>query len=179
MYRIVPIVGLSGHLALQAIAGGSSAMSSEAHAVNEAATNVVNLAEQSLALFGDKAAALSRLAELVTEVAEPDWDGGSAVAIDPIAAMSAARFVRALPDHLPLPEFAPDPDGSVSLDWIQSRNRLFSLNVGRANRLAYAWLDGSDKGHGVVGFDGRNIPLPVLEGIKDIMGQGHAGLRVA
>src|SRR6266567_3104229 len=122
MYRIVPVVGLSGHLALQALACGSSAISPEAHAVHKAATDVVESAERSLALFGEKASALSRLAALATECAEQGWDGDDAVAIDPITVLSAERFVRAMPDDMPLPEFAPEPDGSISLDWIQSRN---------------------------------------------------------
>ena len=136
-------------------------------------------AERSQALFGRKADALSRLVALAAECADPGWDGEAAVAIDPVAVLWAERFVRALPDGMPLPEFAPEPDGSISLDWIRSRNRLFSLSIGRSNRLAYAWLDGADKGHGVVTFDSQNVPPRVLEGIKGIVGQGHAGLRAA
>ena len=179
MYRIVPIVDLSGHLALQALAGGSSAISPEANAVYKAANDVTESHEQSLALFGKKAAALSQLAELATECAVVGWDGGDAAAIDPIAIHAVKRFVRALPDNMPLPEFAPEPDGSISLDWIQSRDRMFSLSVGRSNRLAYAWLDGTDTGHGVARFDGQTVPPRVLEEIKDIAGRGHAGLRAA
>jgi hypothetical protein len=179
MSKIIPIVSLSGHLALQAIAGGSTALSSEASDVYRASTKVIDSTERSLALFGNKSAALSRLASLIAECADSGWDGGDALAVDPIAGRLAERFVRALPDSVSLPEFAAEPDGSISLDWIQSRTRLFSLSVGRSSRLAYAWLDGANKGHGVVGFDGRNIPSQVLEGITDIMGQGHVGLWAA
>jgi hypothetical protein len=179
MHRIVPVVGLSGHLALQALAGGGSAISPEAQTVYKAAIDVMESAERSLALFGEKAAALSQLAALAMECAEQGWDGTDAIPIDPIAVFSVERFVRALPDGMPLPEFSPEPDGSVSLDWIRSRNRLFSLTVGRSNRLAYAWLDGADKGHGVARFDGQNVPPRVLEDIKGIVGQGHAGLWAA
>ncbi len=179
MHRIVPVVGLSGHLALQALAGGGSAISREAQVVHKAATEVAEAAERSVALFGEKAVALSRLAELATECAEPGWDGKDAAAIDPIAVLWTRRFVRALPDGVRLPEFGPEPDGAISLDWISSRNRLFSLSIGRSNRLAYAWLDGADKGHGVARFDGQNVPPRVLDGIDRIVGPGHAGLRAA
>ncbi len=126
--------------------------------------------ERSQALFGKKADALSQLAALAAECAELGWDGESGAAIDPVAALWAARIVRALPDGVRMPEFAAEPDGSISLDWITSRNRLFSLTVGRSNRLAFAWLDGADKGYGVARFDGANVPLRVFEGIKGIVG---------
>jgi hypothetical protein len=179
MHGIVQVVDFSGQLALQRLAGGSSAISPEAHAVRKVATQVAESAERSVALFGEKTAALSELSAVTAECAEPDWDGHGAAAIAPIAILLTERFVRALPEGVPLPEFTPEPDGSISLDWIRSRNRLFSLSIGRSNRLAYAWLDGADKGHGVITFDGQNVPPRVLEGIKGIVGQGHAGLRAA
>ena len=79
----------------------------------------------------------------------------------------------------PVPEFAPEPDGSVSLDWIQSRTRLFSLSIGTSRRLAYAWLDGSDKGHAVSRFDGKHIPSRIQQGIREIVNYGHTSLRAA
>jgi hypothetical protein len=178
MYQIAPIIGLSGHLALQGLTGGS-AISPEANAVYKAATDVAESAERSVALFGEKATALSQLAKLVTECADRGWDGENAAAIDPVAVIVANHFLRALPDDIPLPEFAPEPDGSISLDWIESRNRLFSLTIGRGIRLAYAWLDGADKGHGIALFDGRTVPPRVLEQIKGIVGKGYARLRAA
>jgi hypothetical protein len=179
MHPIVPVVGLSGHLALQALASGGSAISQEAKTVHKAATEIVEAIERSQALFGKKADTLSQLAALATECAEPGWDGESAAAIDPVAVLWAERFVRALPDGVVLPEFAPEPDGSISLDWISSRNRLFSLSVGGSGRLAFAWLDGTDKGHGVARFDGQSVPQRVLDGITSIVGQTHAGLWAA
>lgn len=86
-----------------------------------------------------------------------------------LAAVTAEDFIRALPDNIPLPDFAPDPDGSISLDWIQSPTRLFSLSISPAQRLAYAWLDGADKGHEVAGFDGQKVLSRILDRIKIIM----------
>jgi hypothetical protein len=179
MYRDVPIVSPSGYAALQALACANSATSREANAIHKAATDVALAAEQSFALFGEKASALSQLAELASDCARPGWDGEDAAAIEPTAMLWAERFVRALPDDIPVPEFAPEPDGSISLDWIRSRSRVFSVSVGRGDRLPYAWLDGTDKGHGVVGFDGRNVPERIVENIIGIVGRRHAGLRAA
>lgn len=176
----VSTIGLcyrAGYAALNVYARGGSAISSEAQAAQRAATAVVESAERSQALFGQKAAAISQLRALAHEYAEQGWNGDEACALDPTAVFIAEDFVRALPDGIPLPEFAAEPDGSVSLDWIQSRNRLFSMSVGTSHRLAYAWLDGADKGHGVARFDGERIPARILGGICEIMNHGQTAIR--
>ncbi len=71
----------------------------------------------------------------------------------PVGAVDRAlRLVRALAPGLPLPEVAIDPDGAISLDWMPSRTRAFSISVSDSDRLAYAWMNGSDRGHGAVRF---------------------------
>ena len=144
--------------------------------MRKALGDIVSSAERSQSLFGRKAGAISQIWALVNECAEPGWDGSGAHAVDRLAAFAAADFIRALPDGAPLPDVGPEPDGAISLDWIQSRNRLFSLSVGISNRLAYAWLDGSDRGHAVARFDGEKIPARVLEGIEGIMKYGNAAI---
>ena len=178
MLAVVPVATSSaGYPALQAFAGGSSAVSREAEEVRKAAKEVANTAERSQALFAEKAAAISQLAALATECAEEGWDGSSAAAIDLVAVLLAERFLRAVPNRIPLPDLAVEPDGSISLDWIRSRNHLFSVSVGRSSRLAFAWLDGADKGHGVARFDGQNVPPRILEGIEAIAETGHVAVR--
>jgi hypothetical protein len=169
---------LGGYAALNACVREDSAISTEAHAVRQAASELVNRMETSEALFGKKAAAISQLMVLAMECAEEGWDGGGSLPISSLAVSQATAFVRALPDGIALPEFAAEPDGSVSLDWMDSRTRLFSLSVGTSNRLAYAWLDGGDKGNAVERFDGETVPPRILEGIKAIINHGYASLRV-
>jgi hypothetical protein len=178
MYRIVPVIA-SGYIALQTLASGDSAVSPEAEVIHNAANRVAQKAEQSVALFGEKAAALSQLTEMAAGCSAAGWDGQDAAAVGQYALSLAERFVRALPEDVPLPEFSPEPDGSISLDWMHSSNRRMSVSVGRGNRLAYAWLDGTEKSHGVAIFDGRNIPQRILSDIKAIIGEMHAGLRAA
>lgn len=113
------------------------------------------------------------LAALVKECEEAGWDGADAEPVDPRAAFAAVDLMRALPVGLPLPEAAAEPDGSVSLDWVCSRNRVFSVSVGASRRLAFAWIDGSDKGHGVAHFDGDQVPQRVLDGINEILKHGN------
>jgi len=166
-----------GYAALNAYARQGSAVSQEAAALTRAASALVRSAEDSQSLFGRKSAFLSGLRALAAECSEADWDGEAAAPVDGAALASAEAFIRALPEEIPLPEYAPEPDGSLSLDWILSQKRLFSLSIGSGNRLAYAWLDGSDKGHGVSSFDGVSVPTRVLSGIQSIV--GHASVRAA
>lgn len=173
------VVGLVGYAALGSSSQPGSAVSAEAARVEQIAIKLAQAAEQSVALFGDRAAALSSLRELANECAHDDWDGADAVALDPDAVTQAERFLRALPDDMPMPECSAEPDGSVSLDWSSARNRLFSVSVGNRNRLAFAWLDGSDKGHGVARFDGLKIPGRVLLSLRSILTPSHAPVRAA
>ncbi len=178
MPTVVPIeTSSTGYPALEAFVGGSSAVSLEADEVRKAVREIMNAAERSQALFAEKAAAISQLWALATECEEEGWDGSGAAAIDLDAVVLAERFLRALPNRIPLPELAVEPDGSISLDWIRSRNRLFSVSVGRRSRLAYAWLDGADTGHGVAGFGGHSVPPRILEGVEAVVETGYVALR--
>jgi len=179
MHRIVPIIDLSGHLAIQAMAAGSNAVSAEAGVIGRAAGEIATSAEESVVLFGPKADALSALAELVSECSERGWDGQNAEPIDSMAAFSAERFIRAMPEDLPLPEFAAEPDGAISLDWIETRNRMLSLSISRGGRLAYAWVDGADHGHAVAQFNGLSVPSRIIAAIRDLTGTTNVGIRAA
>lgn len=139
----------------------NTGQSAESKIVPRATFNFVHSQEQSRALFGKKEDAISQLDELMIECAQTGWDGDDALPLDHKAAAIAEQFIRALPNDLQMPEFAPEPDGCISLDWIQSRQRLLSLSVSPTGRLAYAWLNGTDKGHGVVRFDGEHFPRPI------------------
>ncbi len=170
---------LAGYAALQMLARAGSAVSPEAQAVRSAASAVVESTERSHALFGSKAAAISQIWALAAECAQPDWDGYGGQPIASVAAFRAVEFVRALPEDIWLPEFAPEPDGAISLDWITARNRLFSVSVGTNDRLAYIWIDGTDRGHAAARFDGEKIPARILQGIRSITTDGGTSFRAA
>ena len=97
----------------------------------------------------------------------------------PLGALSnVQRLLRMLPDTLPLPEVGIDPDGAISLDWMPTRFRMFSISVSDSDSLAYAWLHGTDRGHGVVRFvDG--LPQWLWSQLAEIVGDADASLRVA
>ena len=180
MSKIVQLrVAPAEHLDFMALDDGHTGFSREAAETRAANREVVESVKMSHALAGPKNAAISQLSELESECAEPGWDGDGTAAVDPIAVLLAQNIVRLIPDDVPLPEFAPEPDGSISLDWIQSRNRLCSVSVGHSDRRAYAWLDGADKGHAVARFDGERFPSRILETVLSIVGRNRAGLRAA
>lgn len=159
-------------LALLAVgARPSSALSVEAAATRQAAGRVARFVERSDALFGAKNRALSDLYALIHDEAEED---GRASVFS--AAVIVEEFIRALPDDVPLPEFALDPDGAVSLDWAASSHRRFSLSIGDTRRLALAWIDGTASGYAVEYFDGLTIPSLVLSRIDEIMRDGDSTL---
>ncbi|HAB15975.1 MAG TPA: hypothetical protein PLX89_21260 [Verrucomicrobiota bacterium] len=124
-------------------------------------------------------AAISELHRLAAECAQDGWDGEAGSAVDPMAVAIAEDFLRALPPGISLPELALEPDGALSLDWTASQHRRFTLSIGRTNRLAYAWLDGSEVGHGVANFSGATVPSRILDGLHGIMNHACTSLRAA
>jgi hypothetical protein len=132
-----------------------------------------------VALFGAKRIVIDRIYELAAECDHDGWDGEGSTCISPFVVDRAVSFIRALPDGVRLPEAAPEPDGSISFDWIAARTRVFSLSVGATNRLSFAWIDGTDRGHGVARFDGDAVPARVLSGIRELTNGPAAALRVA
>ncbi len=177
MPAIVSAIGMTSYGSLGAYVRHSSAVSEVATRSREAAGSVVFHFEKSEACFGPLRRAQSELRTLAAECFCSGWDGEDAVGLHPSAVATAEEILRCLPGWVPFPEFAPEPDGSISLDWIQSRNRLFSLSVGKTHRLAYSWLNGSDKGYGVASFDGREVPSMVLEGIRSVLLNGSSAVR--
>ena len=172
-------LGWLGYAALNTYARSGSAVSDTADVSRRAASAIMAIAENSKSLFGEKSALIEQLRALEHDCAEGGWDGNGALAIDSEALRKARDLVLALPDGFPVPECSPEPDGSISLDWICSRHRLFSLSVGSSDRLAYAWLDGTDQGHGVARLYGLSLPTRVLSEIQAIVNYGTITLRVA
>ncbi|NNM84508.1 MAG: hypothetical protein HKL96_01950 [Phycisphaerales bacterium] len=164
---------------IQPLMRDGTAVSPEGKEVLNATRKVVRHMERSQSLFGSKAFAISEVSKLADECAVENWDGNGAAAIDDVAVDHAIAFIRALPGTMPMPELAAEPDGSISLDWIQSRHRLFSLSIGCSERIAYAWLDGTDRGHAVAHFDGYAVPPRILDLIQSIVKYGNTSIRAA
>ena len=120
------------------------------------------------ALFGSKEDALDRLYELAAECAAADWDGYDAEAVSQGAVERSALFIRRLPEDLPLPEISVEPDGEIALDWSPTPTQTFSVSIGTANRMACAWVNGTEHGHAVAYSNNGEIPSRILQEIQRI-----------
>ena len=176
-----PVSFLGFGVALYALARPGSAVSAEASLVRACAVALVDRVESSDALFGGKTAVISALWGLARSHAEAGWDGGEAWPVDRRAIGLAASFIRALPDDCNMPSAGVDPDGAVTLDWMVSRQRMLSISfAGDSDRLAYAWIDGTDRGNAVAKFDWNTVPHLLMQVILAMtVAPGHVALRAA
>lgn len=168
-----------GYAALYGYGRSNTAISSEAQSTINAVAGLLESRERSQSLFGKKGLAISAIRELAVECSSDDWDGYGATAIDSSVVRNAEEFIRVLPDNLPVPEVSPEPDGSISLDWIRTPNQVVSVSIGSTNRLAFAWLDGSERGHSVLNFDGSTIPHRILSSINPTLNYAPVTIRTA
>lgn len=166
-------------MALYLATRGGSAISREARQVRDSACAIVESKEKSISLFGAQASAISDLWEMVAEHATAGWDGEGAQTVSRTAAQNAEALIRSLPRDISMPEFAPEPDGSISMDWISSRTRFVSLSVGENDRIAYAWIDGSDRGHAVARFYPDRFPQRLLAAIQETMAPSNVAIGAA
>jgi hypothetical protein len=143
-----------------------TAVSAEAETVRLNASIVVEQVQRSVALYGPKATLISTLSALGDECREPNWDGYGAEPVNPSALKRNEDLIASLPDGLPLPECSIEPDGCVSLDWMPAPHRTLTMSVGANDRLPYAWVDGTDRGHAVAQLVDGELPPRILDEIR-------------
>jgi hypothetical protein len=160
---------LAGYSAAVALSRPRSAVSAEAESVRLNASVVVEQVHRSVALFGPKAALISSLSALGKECREPNWDGYGAEPASLRALRRAEDLIASLPDDVPLPECSIEPDGCVSLDWMPAPYRTLTVSVGSSDRLPYAWVDGTDRGHAVARLVDGQLPPRILAEIRRFM----------
>lgn len=164
-----------GYAVLAGYTQPSSAYSREAGEVSDAACRVMQDRLGSESLFGKKMVGISTLvATMDSVVGDDDQEPASA-----LTRVNAKQFLLAVPDDLPMPEVGVDPDGAVSLTWFASRTQMFSVSIDESDRVAFAWLDGSDKGHAVARFYPPMLPNVVVSTLRSIVANGPIVLRAA
>lgn len=108
------------------------------------------------------------LNEAIFEASTEGWDGYGASAVLPGSIYYTRQFLRLLPLTIPLPSFAVDPDGEISIEWDHGRRRIFSVSIGRDGTLNYAGLIGHRSFHGEEPL-AWGIPKRILDGIKSVV----------
>lgn len=112
--------------------------------------------------MSDKQALLKSLDEIAAECA-----------VSPATIAHVKEFIRLLPDDVALPELAPEPDGSIGMDWIHLRNCQFSVSVDDSNSIPFAYVDEPNRECGVVCFSYHDvIPDGILDYIKLVSTKG-------
>lgn len=153
----------------------TSAVSQEAQIIRVAAHKILSSTAEPQSLFRSRDDTFSELAEAIDDlIVDADQ-----AAVDRLTFEHAKQFLFALPDDLSSPDVGVDPDGAISLAWFASRTRIFSVSIDDSDRVAFAWLDGSDKGHGVERFRPPMLPQRIAMMLRSIVTDGTPSLRVA
>lgn len=112
--------------------------------------------------------AYAALREAYQECSVPNWDGYGAAPLHAAAYEEAIAFLNALPAQIPVPDIAPEPDGSIGFEWNNGPNRLLAVSVSGKGFIVYAGILGKgNKSHGTENFDGT-IPGVVLAAIRRV-----------
>ncbi|AHF94359.1 hypothetical protein OPIT5_13200 [Opitutaceae bacterium TAV5] len=147
----------------------SPAVSQEGQFVRSQVTQVWEGFGRSIALQGQHAEVLAQLDSLVAEHSLPGWDGTEAPPVSWATEQNVRDFISVLPDAIPSPELAVDPDdAAISLEWHGGYRKVFSVSIGDHERLACAGIDGTDQWHAVLRFDGAVIPAQILAAIRQV-----------
>ena len=152
-----------------------NAVSDEATQVIESLRKIDRAQQGAQTLSGRFSEATSRLYAAIDALVIDDEQA----AVPFGAVQNALCVMRALPNVLPFPDIAIDPDGAISLDWMPTRLRMFSISVSDSDRLAYAWLNGADRGHGVVSLVDGQLPGSLWLQLAETVDDAATSLRAA
>jgi hypothetical protein len=83
---------------------------------------------------------IARINEAAGEASEPGWDGYCALPINDYSRRLAYKFIKRIPESIPLPEVVVDPDGEVSFDWYNERKESFAVSISSDGLLSFAGL---------------------------------------
>lgn len=131
-------------------------------------THVTPRAEDTSQTFGiPLRKALSQLTQATAEADRENCSGKEAVPVTAATVAVADQFLNALPQGLPAPTCATEPDGQIVFEWYHSTRRLLSVSVSSRRELHYASLFGSSKAYGTEPFF-DTIPETILSLIAKV-----------
>ena len=80
---------------------------------------------------------LKQLEEALMEANINGWKGENSVAVSLPVAYHSLHFLRLLPDDIPNPNIAAEPDGEIEFEWYKNPDRNFSVSVNKNGGLNY------------------------------------------
>ena len=89
-----------------------------------------------------------QLFEVFDECSSEGWDGDRAEPISVDVLYCTIRFLNSFPLGIEAPEVGAEPDGSITLEWYRSPNKVISISINPDGWMYYAALIGSSKRHG-------------------------------
>jgi hypothetical protein len=112
-----------------------------------------------------KTETLAELDSLALETREPNWDGYNADGVMAETVALVREIIRLMPDDLALPSLSAEPDGHVSMEWIEGQHQRLSVSISPNGSLAYAAILDGEARHGTTALIGE-IPEIVLRLIR-------------
>jgi hypothetical protein len=143
----------------------ATAVSEEAQAVEHDLADSFNSLLRTSTYVEPREQVFRELEAVAEECAVHNWDCYDAQPVSARAIGCAWKLLDQLVDDFPRPEVSADPDGEVSLDWLDGVERGLSISVNAEGRLSYAGFFGRSKAHGVE-FLQDEIPEGVMEALR-------------
>ena len=89
-----------------------------------------------------------QLYEVFEECSSDGWDGERAKPISLEVLQCTKRFLNSFPLGIEAPEVGAEPDGSITLEWYRSPNKVISISINPDGWMYYAALIGTSRRHG-------------------------------
>ncbi len=113
--------------------------------------------------------------DICKEHFEYNWDGYNALPITIETGEAAKEFIRLIPNDIDIPEFSPDNDGEISIDWdycvgdnFNSEYFCLSVSINDGKKLSYVMKDPYNRSNGIYDFKDK-IPEPIIKDLKTFL----------
>ena len=129
----------------------------------------LDMLQESNALGFAAKGTFQQLDEVFEECSSEGWDGERAKPISEEVLECAKRFLSLFPLGIEAPEVGAEPDGSITLEWYRSPNKVVSISINPDCWVYWAALVGTRRRHGA-DYAMMDIPDDLLKIILQVSG---------
>ncbi|MFZ0034295.1 MAG: hypothetical protein WAK60_04825 [Sedimentisphaerales bacterium] len=108
----------------------------------------LDMLQESNALGFTAKGTFQQLDEVFEECSSEGWDGERAKPISVEVLHCAKRFLNSFQLGIEAPEVGAEPDGSITLEWYRSPNKVVSISINPDGWVYWAALIGASRRHG-------------------------------